>query len=155
MDTKVASESAPRLLIPGLQAFYDFASPYTDPLMRVTLGGILIAHGWPKLMGGVAAFAAGSMARRGLEPAMALAYWVIFLEIVGGLCIAIGLFTRFFAAAVAIEMAVITFYAHWGFGFSWTNRGYEYPLMWGIMMFVVALRGGRMWSVDRKLGWEL
>ncbi len=33
--------------------------------------------------------------------------------------------------------------------------GYEYPLMWGLLMFAVALRGGGPWSLDRKIGWQL
>ncbi len=32
------------------------------------------------------------------------AYAAMFLETVGGICLILGLFTRFFAAALAIEM---------------------------------------------------
>src|SRR5438034_6060076 len=42
-----------------------------------------------------------------------------------GIAIAAGLFTRFFAAAVTIEMAVITFVHYWSNGFSWLNRRSE------------------------------
>ena len=27
-------------------------------------------------------------------------------------------------------------------GFAWLNRGYEYTLMWGLVLLAVALRGG-------------
>jgi putative oxidoreductase len=57
-------------------------------------------------------FATGAMARRGIEPAMAAAYAVFFLETVGAVMIIFGLFTRFFAAALAVEFAIITFVAH-------------------------------------------
>ena len=33
--------------------------------------------------------------------------------------------------------------------------GYEYPLMWGLIMFAIGLRGGGAWSLDRKIGWQL
>jgi putative oxidoreductase len=50
-------------------------------------------------------------------------------------------------------MAVIVY--HSGPKFGWGQGGYEYPLMWGLIMFVVALRGGGPYSLDRKLGWQL
>jgi putative oxidoreductase len=114
---------------------------------------MLLPHGWPKFTAGVAATAAGALAKRGIEPAEPLAVVLIFLETVGGLCVALGLFTRFFAAAITIEMAVITYQYSPKFG--WTGPGYEYTLMWGLIMFAVALRGGGPYSLDRKLGWQL
>jgi len=33
--------------------------------------------------------------------------------------------------------------------------GYEYPLMWALMMFAIALRGGGPFSLDRVIGREL
>jgi len=122
---------------------------------RARDGRMLLPHGIPKVFTqGVAAFAAAGLARRGIEPALPLAYVVAFLETIGGLCIALGLFTRFFAAAVAIEMAVITA-VHFPMGFGWTGRGYEYTLLWGLIMFAIALRGGGPYSLDRKIGKEL
>jgi hypothetical protein len=32
--------------------------------------------------------------------------------------------------------------AYWENGFAWTRRGYEYVLMWGLVAFAIALRGG-------------
>ena len=85
---------------------------------------------------------------------MAAAYAVFFLETVGAVMIILGLFTRFFAAALAVEFAIITFVAHWP-GFAAGRGGWEYPLFWGLILFAVALRGGGPYSLDRKLGWEL
>jgi len=103
----------------------------------------------------VGAFASGSMARRGIEPAIVAAYAVFFLETIGAVMIMLGLFTRFIAAAVAIEFAIITFVAHWPAGFAAGRGGWEYPLFWGLIIFAIALRGGGPYSLDRKLGWEL
>ena len=41
----------------------------------------------------------------------------MFFEIVGGAALVIGLFTRFFAAALAIELLIAMFAAHWAKGF--------------------------------------
>ena len=49
---------------------------------------------------------------------ISLAVFLLFVELVGGICIALGLFTRFFAAAKAIEMGVLTFHTYWAHGFS-------------------------------------
>jgi putative oxidoreductase len=63
----------------------------------------------------------------------------------------LGLATRVFAAVVAIEMAVITFVVMVRQG--WGRM--EFPLLWGILMFAIALRGGRPWSLDRVIGREI
>ena len=115
---------------------------------------MIIPHGWPKVQAGVAATAATALAKRGIQPAEPLAVVIMVLETLGGLCVALGLFTRFWAAAIAIEMSVIV-YQYIPSGFGWTRPGYEYPLMWGLMMLAIALRGGGPYSIDRKLGWEL
>jgi len=78
---------------------------------------------------------------------------LIAIETIGGLCIALGLFTRFWAAAATIEMGVIVYHHLPNFG--WTARGYEYPLFWGLVMLAIALRGGGPYSLDRKIGREL
>jgi putative oxidoreductase len=145
--------SEPKLLVPQLKSFYDFFEPLSWVLIRLTVGLMIIPHGWPKLAAGVAATAANALTKRGIAPAEPLAVVLIVLETVGGLCVALGLFTRFFAAAIAIEMMVIVYHHLPKFG--WTGPGYEYPLMWGLIMLAIALRGGGPWSLDRRIGWQL
>ncbi len=140
--------TSPRLLVPALAGFYRRAEPLSYLAIRVTAGLMLVPHGWPKLMGGADRFTAG-LARRGFEPEWLWSSLVIFLETAGGLLIALGLFTRPFAAAVAVQMAVITFAVHWSDG------RHELPLMWGLVMLAIALRGGGPYSLDRRLGWEI
>ena len=147
------AQEEPRLLFPKLKPFYDWVAPLTWPLIRLTVGLMIIPHGWPKLMMGVGATAQMALIKRGIAPAEPLAVVLIILETVGGLCVALGLFTRFFAAAITIEMAVIVYHHLPKFG--WGAGGYEYPLMWGLIMFAIALRGGGSWSLDRKIGWQL
>jgi putative oxidoreductase len=144
---------APRLVIPQLRGFYDWVEPLSWALVRVTAGLMLIPHGWPKLMMGVNATANMALVKRGIYPAEPLAVVLILIETLGGLCIALGFFTRFWAAAATIEMGVIVYHHLPNFG--WTARGYEYPLFWGLIMFAIALRGGGPFSLDRKLGREL
>ena len=154
-----AAAGEPKPIIPPLAAFYAHARDLSWLLVRLTAGGMLLVHGIMKVMpmaekgftATIEAFAAGSMARRGIEPALAAAYAVFFLETIGALMIMFGLFTRLIAAALAVEFAIITFVAHWPQGFGWSRGGWEYPLFWGLIIFAIALRGGGPYSLDRKL----
>jgi putative oxidoreductase len=146
-------QAQPKLLFPQLQSFYRCAEPLSWALIRITAGLMLIPHGWPKLMMGITATANMALVKRGIAPAEPLAVVLITLETLGGLCIALGLFTRFWAAAVTIEMCVIV-YQHMP-KFGWAERGYEYPLFWGLVMLAIALRGGGPYSLDRMIGREL
>jgi putative oxidoreductase len=139
------------LFIPALRPFYERVAPYIYPLVRFTAGALIVPHGYTKLMAGATAVAANVLARRGIEPALPLAYLLIFLETIGGVCVALGLFTRVVAAMIAVEFAIITFVAHWPAGFGWTGGGYEFPLMWGIVFFIIAIRGGGHLSIDRNV----
>ena len=150
----------PRPIISALAPFYTRTSDLSYLVVRLTAGGMLLVHGIQKLtLNTVAGFAANSLARRGIEPSVPLAYAVFFLETIGALCIMFGLFTRLFATAIGIEFLLIVFVAHWGKGFSdfpWSRQGggWEYPLFWGLIWVAIGLRGGGPYSLDRKLGRE-
>jgi putative oxidoreductase len=90
-----------------------------------------------------------------IEPAAAFAVAAMFLETVGAICIIVGLFTRFFVAALAIELLIGLLAVHLKAGFSVSNGGYEYILLLGIVMLAIAIRGGGPYSVDRLIGKEL
>ncbi len=144
----------PKPIVAGLGAFYEnYASLYW-PLIRITAGAILFTHGWPKIVAGAQVFAANSLAKRGIEPALLFAYVVILLETVGAILIMLGLFTRVIAALLVIEFMVII-WVQMPNGYSWVNRGYEYPLFWGLIFVAMLLRGGGPYSLDRKLGKEI
>jgi putative oxidoreductase len=148
----------PRPIIPALAPFYDNVRDLSWLLVRCTAGGFLLIHGIQKLtLNSIAGFAANSLARRGIEPSVPLAYAVFFLETVGALCIMFGLFTRFFAAAIGVQFLIIVFIAHWAPGFPWNRPGggWEYPAFWGLIIVAIGLRGGGPYSLDRKLGREL
>jgi putative oxidoreductase len=147
-----------RLVFPGLAGFYASMQPITYTLVRVVIGVIIFVHGWGKVMGGVGGVA-GYFAKLGMPAPGAMAYWAIFIETVGAVCVALGLFTRFFAAVLAIEMLTALCLVHWQNGFlvnvSGGKNGYEYVLLLGIVLFAIAIRGGGPYSVDAKLGKEL
>jgi putative oxidoreductase len=141
-------------MIPALAGTYTKAEPWAYLLLRVVAGAMLIAHGWPKLMAGPAAIATNVMVRRGIEPAYVVACIAIFLEIVGAVCIIIGLLTRPFAALLVIEFLIIVkshLNAGWGVG----GGGAEFAFLWLIALIYILVRGGGPYSVDAKLGKEV
>jgi putative oxidoreductase len=146
------TQAEPKLLLPGLRSFYDSVIPLTWPLIRIAVGWNLLVHGWGKVTRGVGAYSKG-FADMGFD-SLVWIWAALGIEFVGGIALILGLFTRFFAAAAAIELAIIT-WLYWKNGFGWLNRGYEYTLMWGLLCFAISLRGGGPYSLDRKLGTEL
>ena len=135
----------PKLVLPFLKRFYEFVIPLSWPIVRIACGMHLVIHGWGKVVRG------GQVTGWTL----AFGFFMIFVEFFGGICITISMFTRFFAAAAAIEMGYLTFIHYWDNGYGWRKDGYEYVMMWGTLAFAIALRGGGPYSVDRKLGREL
>ena len=147
------TQTEPKLLLPQLQSFYDSVIPLAWPIVRIAIGLNLMIHGWGKVSRGPGAFVK-PFADLGFEPAILWVWGGLLIEFVGGIALMLGLFTRFWAAAAAIEMAIIS-YIYLKNGFSWLNRGYEYTLLWGLCCFAIALRGGGAYSLDRKIGTEL
>ncbi len=146
----------PKLIFPGLAGFYASVSDLWYPLIRFATGAILFVHGWGKVTGSLDGVI-GFFGRVGLPAPALMGYSAAFLETVGALCLAIGLFTRFFAAALAIQMLVALYAVHWANGFLVVTGkiGYEYVLFLGIVLFAIALRGGGPYSVDRVIGKQL
>jgi putative oxidoreductase len=144
-----------KLLFPGLAGFYESWRDIAYTVLRIVVGANLLVHGWMKVSVYGVAGVSGLMAKSGLEPATAFAVAAMFLETIGAICIIIGLFTRFFAAALAIEMLIGLLAVHLKAGFSVSHGGYEYILLLGIALFAIAIRGGGPYSVDRMIGKEL
>jgi putative oxidoreductase len=138
------SETKPKskLLFPGLESFYAVAVPLAWPIVRIAVGWNLLVHGWGKVMRGSSAYVRGFV-EQGFDPALPWIWAALTIEFVGGIALILGLFTRFFAAAAAVEMLIITV-LYWKAGFSWLNRGYEYTLLWGRLLGHRAARRGTL-----------
>lgn len=148
-----------RPIIPALAPIQAKLAVLTYPMIRFFTGLMLVPHGAQKLFGwfggygieGTGGFFAQNL---GLEPGIFWAALVGGVEFFGGLFLAVGFLTRPMALAIAILMAVAVFAVHLGNGFFWTNGGYEYPLLWGLIALAIAFRGGAEMSVDRAIGRE-
>jgi putative oxidoreductase len=143
-----------KLIYPGLAGFYAKMLPVAATLVRVVVGIMFVMHVWGKFNAGPAAIAT-NFGKYGLPAPDLFAYAAIFLESVGGACLIIGLFTRFFAAALAIEMGIALTFAHLPKGYAASGGGFEYVLLIGVVLLAIAMRGGGPYSVDAKIGKEL
>jgi putative oxidoreductase len=153
----MAAHSETKLFFPGLGGTYDLLTDWAYPLLRATAGLMLLPHAWPKYMVlGAQGVAANVLARRGIEPSLPIAYLIMFLELVGGICITIGFLTRPFALLLLIEMLVITFKVQLpnGWFFSAQGGGAEFTVMWAALFLIILMRGGGRHSVDRAIGKE-
>lgn len=167
MNTEESRE--PRAIIPALGKFYEPLAPYGLALIRIVIGLFIARHGYPKLFeGGTAGLAAGVLPKLGLQPALGWAYLVGLTEFVGGIMLALGFLTRFVAAALVIEFAVIVFTIKWANGFfafapkaiqpgfaGMTVGGFEFELSWGLICLAFLFTGGGRLSVDHAIGREL
>jgi putative oxidoreductase len=149
------AENQTKLLYPGLAGFYETMLPIAATLVRIVVGIMFLMHVTGKFKAGAAAVAANVFTKNGIEPALMWVYIVMFLEVVGGACLIVGLFTRFFAAALAIEMLIALLFVHLAKGYAAGAGGYEYVLLIGAVCFTIAIRGGGPYSVDRLIGKEL
>jgi putative oxidoreductase len=145
-------------VVPAIRPLTETLSPLADPLVRATIGLLLMPHGAQKLFGwfggyGIETTGQFFAAKLGLPPVMALVAGLI--EFFGGLALAAGFATRPVAALVAGLMAVAAFQVHLGNGFFWTAGGLEYPLMWGLVAAAFVIKGGGRISVDALIGREV
>jgi len=148
-----------RRLIPALGPLYDGLAPYADLLTRAVVGLFLVPHGAQKLFGmfggyGIAGTGQFFATKLGMEPGWLFALAAGLVEFVGGILLALGLFTRPAAAAAFVLLLVATFKVHWAAGFFNTAGGYEYALLWALVVLGFVIRGGGPLSLDAKLGRE-
>ncbi len=127
-------------------------------MLRVTAGLLLVPHGAQKLFGwfggyGIEATGQFFAAKLGLPASFALLAGLI--EFVGGLLLAAGLATRAVAALITGVMAVAVVQVHLANGFFWTDGGFEYPLLWGVVALCFVIRGAGRFSLDATLGHEI
>lgn len=147
MDSEVSRE---KLYVPASAPLYETLGPLSYTLIRVTLGLILIPHGFGKLFLADAVPASRNFMHFGWADPLAWAYFIGALEFFGGLLLVAGLWTRAVALAFVIEMAVIAFAVLWP-NWGWGHRGMEYVIFMGIVALAIFFRGGGRYSVDHYL----
>lgn len=115
-------------------------TPYAATLLRVSLGTLALAHGLLKIFVFTPAGTVGFFASLGL-PAF-LAYATIGIEVIGGIALIAGVFTRYVAIAmIPILLGAVVVHSGAGWVFSNEGGGWEFPAFWAVALAVQALLG--------------
>lgn len=123
-------------------------APHADrayALLRIVAGAMFAFHGLQKLTGVLT----------DKQPPIFSQVWIGgCIELFGGLCIALGLFTRWAAFLASGTMAVAYTQFHWKLAldanvFPTINKG-ELALLYAFLFLFIACRGAGTWSVDEQ-----
>lgn len=115
-------------------------------VMRVVVGGIMTAHGLQKIMDpGTVAHHFGAL---GFPAPLAMTWLAISGELLGGLGLLVGLFTRLASFGVACTMLVAVLVVHLKHGLFAANGGFEYPLSLLCVALWFIAAGPGPWSLD-------
>ena len=115
-------------------------SPRMLSVLRIMTGLLFLEHGTQKLF----AFPGPGPALTTLLVVQAL------IELVGGILILIGLFTRPVAFILAGDMAVAYFMAHAPRGFFPTLNGGQLAILFCFVFLYLFVAGGGVWSIDQQ-----
>ncbi|MBJ7579013.1 MULTISPECIES: DoxX family protein [unclassified Devosia] len=117
-------------------------APQALAVLRIMAALLFLAHGTQKLM----AFPAG-----GFQPgADTIFFWAGVIEIVTGILIAIGFFTRPAAFIASGTMAFAYFMGHAPQNFFPVNNGGDAAILFCFVFLYLVFAGPGAWSVNKK-----
>jgi putative oxidoreductase len=124
--------------------FLNKLRPFALLVLRLGIGIIFLTHGWVKVLN-----LNGTM---GMFAHMGLPGWlgVIagLLELVAGVLLIVGLFTRICALLFTIEMCIAILAVHMKSGPWWQVNNYNLPLAMLVGSFAIAILGPGVASLD-------
>jgi putative oxidoreductase len=124
--------------------FLDRLQPLGLLVLRLALGAIMIAHGIPKVFGGL---------HHHVETVQSLHLpgWLAYLsaasELGGGILLVVGFLTRFAALCICINMLVAIFGVHFKNGFL-AQGNYQFPLALAAIAFALIFSGAGPIALD-------
>lgn len=133
-------------------------------ILRITLGGVILAHGLQKLFGwfgghGISATIDAFNTYFGFPAWITLL--VIIVESFGMFSLILGFMSRIMSAALGVVMfgAVYFVTGRWGFYMNWYSEqrgeGFEFHILVMAIVIVLVLKGGGKWSIDSFLTQKL
>ena len=123
--------------------------------LRLGLGIMFMAHGLQKAFGmfggsGIAKFSK-SLSGLGFSPAIPFAYLVVCIELIGGILLILGLFSRIASSLLLILMVVAVIKVHLAHGFFSMNGGFEYNFLIMCACISLMISGPGNLSIYKKL----
>jgi putative oxidoreductase len=120
-------------------------------VLRLAAGFSFFMHGYQKVFGeaGIAGVTQG-FTQMGIPLPGLAAPFISFLELLGGIALIVGLFTRVFGFLLFCDMAVATLLVHFKNG--WLGQGgMELTVLLAAMTLAVALAGAGPYSADAAM----
>jgi putative oxidoreductase len=115
--------------------------PQALSILRIIIGLLFLQHGLQKYFGFPSA-----------GPQMTtLLYAQGIIEIVGGVLLTLGAYTRPVAFILSGDMAVAYFMAHFPRGFFPASNGGNLAVTYCFVFFYIFIAGGGAWSLDRAV----
>jgi putative oxidoreductase len=120
-------------------------APQVYALFRIVVGFLFLFHGAQKVLGMFGGMGGAT------APIMSMPWIAGVIELVGGILVMIGLFTRIAAFICSGEMAAAYFMVHQPQG-AWPiqNQG-ELAAVYCFAFLYIAARGAGMWSADAAM----
>jgi putative oxidoreductase len=122
-------------------------------LVRVVTGLVFVMHGGQKVFFMGLHQAAAGFAKMGIPMPGIAGPLVALVELIGGICLILGIFTRWAAMLLALDMAGAIFFVHGRNGF-FLPRGFEYAMVLLAVNLMLAVGGGgatwRQWRIWRR-----
>ncbi|MVS98430.1 DoxX family membrane protein [Devosia sp. L53-10-65] len=145
MTYATASASARPSLVDGVTNA-DLAAT----ILRVSMGVLFLAHAGLKLFVFTPAGTAGYFASLGLPGP--LAYLVIAAELLGGIALILGVYSRWVSLALVPILLGSIYVPHGAAGFFFSNEGggWEFPAFWAVTLVVQALLGDGAFALKRS-----
>jgi putative oxidoreductase len=123
----------------SLYASLEKGRPYILSVLRIVVALLFLEHGLQKYFGFPSAG----------PPMTPLLYVQGVIEIVGGILLLVGAYTRVVAFILAGDMAVAYFMAHLPVSFFPAMNGGDAAVLFCFVFFYILFAGGGPWSVDR------
>ena len=123
----------------SLYASLENGRPYVLSILRIIVALLFLEHGLQKYFGFPSAG----------PPMTSHLYVQGAIEIVGGILLLVGAYTRVVAFILAGDMAAAYFMAHFPLSFFPALNGGDAAVLFCFVFFYLFFAGGGSWSVDR------
>ncbi len=122
-------------------------APYGVLILRLAMGIMFLAHAALKIFVFTPAGTVKFFGMLGLPASVA--YFIIILEVVGGVALILGVYARWFAIPLAGDLIGAIVLVHFHNGWLFTNKGggWEYPAFWAVALIALLLLGDGAWAL--------
>lgn len=120
-------------------------------VLRIVVGAVFAAHGGQKIFEFTIPGTIGSFAGMGVPLPEIAAPIVAFIELVGGILLIAGFFTRPVGILLAVDMVVALVAVHLPAGLWVGDGGYEFVAVLGVAALALAFTGAGRFSLDAAL----